>query len=53
MGGWDEWADEGMGLGLKGTIPPPHFTLGRLVRLPRQSMSVQGAWEYSGVQEDS
>ena len=26
--------DEEVGLGLKGAIPPPHFTLGRPIRLP-------------------
>ena len=36
-------ANKGMGLGLKGAISPPHFTLGRPVCLPRYNASVQGA----------
>ena len=39
-GGRGGRVDEGVGLGLKSAIPPPHFTLGCPVRLPCQSASV-------------
>ena len=42
-------AHERVGLGLKATFHEAGFTLGRPVRLPRQSTSAQGAWECSGV----